>query len=212
MIRAALLGLALAVVPAEALDVGVQPYRDAAQAGAVGTVSGRVYAEARTPGGQPKPLSGATITLLPKSQALFLSFEGFKEDARRSSKQFTAAALSMRRAQEAYERELLQAGFPDLAPRIAVGPDGAFSIPDVPAGAWLVVVWHSSPMDVSSPKAKSKERQLYQMDGRLTGFQAVSVWLREVTIAKGETATLELTDRNEWFRGVIEEKTRGAVR
>jgi hypothetical protein len=33
-----------------------------------------------------------------------------------------------------------------------------------------------------------------------------------VTVATGETATVELTDRNEWFRGVIEEKTLDAGR
>jgi hypothetical protein len=33
-----------------------------------------------------------------------------------------------------------------------------------------------------------------------------------VTVARGETVSLELTDRNEWFRGVIEEKTLGTGR
>jgi hypothetical protein len=153
--RAALLALVLASAPAEALDVGVQPYRDAAQAGAVGTVSGRVYTESRTPTGAVRPLPGTTITLLPRSQALLLSFEGFKEDARRSARKFTAAAPAMRRAQEIYERELLHAGVPDLTPRIAVGPDGVFRLSDVPQGAWLVVAWHSAPVDVAAPKSKA---------------------------------------------------------
>jgi len=50
------------------------------------------------------------------------------------------------------------------------------------------------------------KRNLYQLEGRLTGFRAVTIWLREVSVARGETASVELTDRNEWFRGVIEEK------
>jgi hypothetical protein len=32
------------------------------------------------------------------------------------------------------------------------------------------------------------------------------VWLQEVTVAGSATATLDLTDRNGWFNGVIEER------
>jgi hypothetical protein len=212
MIRAAILTVALAALPAEALDVGVPAYREAAQSGAVGTVAGRAYAESRTPAGPPQPLTGTIVTLMPRSQALLLSLERLKEDARRSSSTFVAAAPAMRRRQEAYERELLEAGAPDLAPRLAVGADGAFRVPDVPAGAWLVVAWHSVPFDVSAAKSKGRDRQLYQLGPRMTGYQAVTIWLRELTVVPGETVSAELTDRNAWFRGVIEEKTLDAGR
>jgi len=210
MIAAALLVLALAT-GAEALDVAVAPYRQAAQSGEVGVVTGRVYEESRKPNGAPKPLAGVTVALVPRSAALLTSLERFKEDARGSSKAFTAAAPAMRQAQEAYERELVQAGVPDLASRVAVGPDGTFRLADVPAGAWLVVAWHSAPVDLSTTKTQVRERQIYQLGGRTTGFQAVTIWLREVTVARGETVALELHDRNEWFRGVIEEKTLGTT-
>jgi len=192
---------------AEALDVVVAPYRQAAQAGEVGTVTGRVYAESRRPSGPARPLAGATVTLLPRSPALLASFQRLKEDARRSAKAFAAAAPAMRRVQESYERELVQAGVPDLAPRIAVTPEGAFRLTDVPAGDWVVVAWQSLPVDVAAAKAPSREHNVYRLEGRMTGFQAVTIWLREVTVARGETVSVELTDRNEWFRGVIEEKT-----
>jgi hypothetical protein len=38
------------------------------------------------------------------------------------------------------------------------------------------------------------------------------VWLREVSVTGGATATVELTDRNGWFRGVVEEKMLDAGR
>ena len=213
MIAAVLVAVALAAGAEAALDVGVAPYREAAQTGQVGVVTGRVYRESATPTGPPRRLPGVvTVTLLPRSQALLTSFERFKEDSRGSSKAFVAAAPAMRKAQDAYERELVQAGAPDLAPRVAVGADGAFRIPEVPAGAWLVVVWQSTPVDVSGPKARGRERQLYQLEGRTTGFQAVTIWLREVTVERGETASVDLNDRNEWFRGVIEEKQRDTGR
>ena len=56
MIAAALLTLALAA-GAEALDVAVGPYRQAAQAREVGVVAGRVYEESRTPRGPVRPLA-----------------------------------------------------------------------------------------------------------------------------------------------------------
>jgi hypothetical protein len=206
VIAAALVVLLLAS-GAEALDIGVAPYRQAAQTGEVGTVAGRAYAESRTRSGPVRPLAGVTVTLLPRSPALLASLERLKEDARSSSKAFAAAAPAMRRAQESYERELVQAGVPDLAPRVAVTPEGAFRLEEVPAGAWVVVAWQSLPVDLAAAKARSRERSLYQLEGRMTGFLAVTIWLREVTVARGETASIELTDRNEWFRGVIEEKT-----
>ena len=62
---------------------------------------------------------------------------------------------------------------------------------------------------MSTLKDKSKERSLYQPQPRLHGFQSVTLWLREVSVIGGATATVELTDRNGWFRGVVEELDAG---
>jgi len=211
LIVAAILALALAT-RAEALDVDVAPYRQAALAKDVGIVAGRVYEESRKPSGPVQPLAGATVILLPRSEALLASFQRYKDDARASSKAFVAAAPAMRQAQEAYERQLVTAGVPDLASRVAVESDGGFRLDDVPAGAWILLVWHSAPVDVSTPKARGREHQTFQLPGRTTGFQAVRVWLREVSVRRDEKVSLELTDRNEWFRGVIEERALGTGR
>ncbi|HET7343266.1 MAG TPA: hypothetical protein VFL90_17495 [Methylomirabilota bacterium] len=208
----AALAVLLVAAPAAALDVAVEPYRQASLAGTVGTVTGRVYAESRTPNGPAQPITGTTVTLLPRSQALVLELERLKEQSRQSSKAFAAAAPAMRRAQDEFERALLTAGAPDLSPRMQVAADGTFRVADVPAGDWLLVAWHSSPADVSVAKSRPRDRQLYQLDKRLTGYQAVIVWLRDLMVSAGQTSTLELTDRNEWFRGVIEERSLDAGR
>src|SRR5438445_650832 len=57
---AALLALVLLAGTAEALDVPLEPYRAASLTGVVGTVTGRIYAEARTPNGPVQPLTGPT--------------------------------------------------------------------------------------------------------------------------------------------------------
>ena len=206
MTRVAVLAAILLVARAEALDVGLDSYRDARRAGALGMVAGRVYAEPRALNAPARPMTGTTVVLLPRSAALLGRFEQLKEQSRESSTAFTNAASAMRRAKEAYERELVQAGAPDLTLMVAVDPDGGFRIDDVPAGAWMLLGWHSAPGDVSAPGGKAKDKSLYQPRSRLHGYQSVTVWLRELTVSGRETASLELTDRNGWFRGVIEER------
>jgi hypothetical protein len=204
--RTGLVALVLVASTAHALDASLEPYREARRAGALGVVAGRIYAEPRTPRGQIRPMTGATVTLFPRSAALEGRLQRLKEQSRESSTAFAGAVPAMRKAKEGYERELLEAGFPDLAVVVAVDGDGGFRIPDVPAGSWLVLAWHSTPMDASVPKTKSKERGHHQPQARLYGYQSVTLWLREVTVAGSATATLDLTDRNGWFNGVIEER------
>ena len=211
-IGAGLLIALLTVSTAQALDVDLEAYRGARRSGALGVVAGRIYAESRTPGGQPVAISPATVTLAPRSAALEARLRQLKEASRGSAGGFTTAVPAMRQAKEHYERELLEAGAPDLAVLVAVDAEGRFRIPDVPAGNWLVLAWHSAPVDVSTPKGKPKERSLYQPRTRLQGYQSVTVWMQEVTVTGGGTVTLDLTDRNGWFRGVAEERLRDAGR
>jgi hypothetical protein len=200
------LALLLVTASAQAQDVGVEAYWQARRAGAVGVVAGRVFAESRTPTASPRAIPGTTVTLLPRSAALLTQLERLKQRARESSTAFAAAAPAMRKAMEAYERELLQAGAPDLTPMVLVDSEGAFKIEDVPAGSWLLLAWHSTPVNLSTAKTKAKERGLYQPQARVQGFQSVTVWLREVSMVGGATVTEKLTDRNGWFQGVAEEK------
>jgi hypothetical protein len=206
VIGAALVVALLLAAPAEALDVGLDAYREARRAGALGAVAGRVAAEPRTLRAAGLPFTGATVTLLPRSEALLARLEQLKERSRESSSAFTGAVPAMRQARDAYERELWEAGAPDLTAMVLVDADGGFRLDDVPAGAWLAIAWHGVTVDVSGEKVKPKERSLYRPQPRMRGFQSVTIWLRPVTVGSGETVTLELTDRNAWFRGVIEDR------
>lgn len=204
--RTAALVLVLLLGPAEAFEISLEPYREARRAGALGIVAGRVVAEPRTRRAPGRPFANTTITLVPHSPSVLATLERLKESSRESTKAFTAAAPTMRKTLEGYERELLEAGAPDLNALVLVDHDGGFKIDDVPAGAWLLVAWHGTPVDVSSPKAKARQRDIYQPQARLQGYQAVTVWLRDLTVGGGTTTSVELTDRNSWFRGVVEEK------
>jgi len=212
LLLALLLALASTV---EALDVSVTPYRESRRAGALGIVAGRVAAEPRTAQAAARPFTGTTVMLMPRSEALLARLERIRQGARESAAAFTAAAPAMRKARETYERELWEAGAPDLTPTVTVDADGSFKIEDVPAGAWMLLAWHGTPVNVGAPttsKPKTQKKDLYLPQSRLQGYQEVTVWLREVTVTGGETASLELTDRNGWFRGVAEERMPGAGR
>lgn len=209
--RAAVLALLVAGA-AEALDVSIEPYREARRAGAVGVVAGRAAAEPPTLRAPAQPYTGTTVRLLPHSASLMARLQRLRESSRESSKAFAAAAPAMQKAREAYERDLLQAGAPDLTPQVLVDQDGRFRIDDVPAGAWVLIAWHSDAVDVSAPKVKTGRRNIYRPQSSLRGYQAVTVWVRELTIAGGTTAMVELTDRNGWFRGVVEDRGPGTGR
>ena len=204
--RVAALMVVLLLGPAEALEISLDSYREARRAGALGAVGGRVVAEPRTLRVPGRPFANTTVTLVPRAPAILARLERLKEGSRESSKAFTAAAPAMRKTLEGYERELLEAGAPDLNALVLVDHEGAFKIDDLPAGAWLLVAWHASPVDVASAKPKTRQREIYQPQPRLRGYQSVTVWVRELTVAGRETTTVELTDRNSWFRGVVEEK------
>ena len=203
--RAAVVALLLAG-PAEALDVSLEPYRDARRAGALGVVAGRAAAEPRTLGAPAQPFIGTSVRLLPRSEALLARLTQLRETSRDSSRAFAAAAPAMREAHQAYERRLLEAGATDLAPQVVAGQDGRFSIDEVPAGAWVLIAWHSDPVDTSAPRLPTRQRDRYRPQPTLLGYEAVTVWLRELTVEAGATANVELTDRNGWFRGVVEKR------
>jgi hypothetical protein len=42
---------------------------------------------------------------------------------------------------------------------------------------------------------------------RVTGFDAVSVWLRDADVEPGQKVALDLHDRGVWLSGVMEETT-----
>lgn len=203
--------LLLAAV-AQGLDIEIAPYREAAQAGAVGAVMGRAYEERRTPTGADRPLIGTTVTLVPRSGTLLRTFERLKQQARDSADSFRAAAPALRRAREAYERRLWEAGAPELVKTALVDAEGGFRVAEVPAGAWLLVATHAVSVDVSTPHTTRRERQMYKLGPRVVGHQAVKMWVREIAVDRAGTESVNLTDRNAWFTGVAEEKALDAGR
>jgi hypothetical protein len=70
----------------------------------------------------------------------------------------------------------------------------------------MLLASHGRAMEAHSPKTNVRDRQRFRLPPRLVGYRTEAVWLREVEVAAGGPTTVELTDRNVWFTGVVEER------
>ena len=189
-------------------DVTIAQYQAAARAGALGSVQGRAYEERRKPNAAEAPLDGTILLLLPRSETFLSTLDTIKQQARASLDRYRESAGAVRRAREAYETALLQRGGGDLARSLVVNPDGSFTVGEVPAGEWILVGAHTvfgkkAPLPNKEMARGSTDRFLPRT--RLLSHSYVALWLQEVTVSPGGAATVELTDRNIWFTGVLEE-------
>jgi hypothetical protein len=132
---------------------------------------------------------------------------------------FRDAAPAVRAALDDAETQLWRAGYPEAAVRTATDAAGAFRL-DLPAGAWVLAVERSVFVPVQAartaaaptPQAldplarySTSSYQHFLPAPRVVGFDAVTVWLREVGVEAGQGVTLELHDRGVWLSGVAEE-------
>jgi hypothetical protein len=184
-----------------------------------GTIEGRVYVERTKPDAPDTAVPGVGILLVPRSADLLEQLETAKRNARESLKGFREAAPSIRAMLEEYEQRLYRAGYPDAAVRASTDAAGAFRA-ELPAGSWLLVALrsvyvpttthHAPPaptMQALDPLARytTSAYQHFLPRARLMGFDAVTMWLREVEVDAGSTLALELHDRGIWLNGVAEE-------
>lgn len=215
--RRGLLAGLLAFTVAAALPVGVAAidtgsYRAAASSGAFGTVAGRIYEERKRPEAPDRPLAGAAVIVLPKSAEVLRKLEEIKRVARNSADDYRAAGPSILAVRRAYEKELWESGAVDLVKATTVDAEGRFVVPELPAGDWLVIATHNVKIDKHVSGQPPKQRGVYTPRTQLTGYQQMTVWLREVTVANGRSENVELTDRGAWFSAVVEERAPDAGR
>ena len=198
--------LMTAVSAAGALDVDLKAYDAARRRGETVAVEGRVYSERRKPTADDEPIPHATVVLLPLSEALVRRLDDLRAHARDSPAAYRDAATKMRKAREAYEREVWESGSPELVVATVVDSGGRFALADIPAGRWLIWVTHSEFVSANSPSVPPRERGRFRLSPRLVGYYAVRAWLRELEMTPGMVATVDLNDRNVWFAGVVEDR------
>jgi hypothetical protein len=198
---------AVAMIPAQAIGINTDAYRAAAASGAIGGVNGRIYEERKRPQTPDQPLAGTAVIVLPRSAEVLQKLEEIKRSARNSVDDYRAAGPSILAVRRAYEQQLWDSGAVDLVKTTTVDADGRFTMTDLPAGEWLLIATHTVKIDKHAATGSANQRGVYLPKTRLTGYQRVTVWLREVTVASGRSEALELTDRSAWFSGVVEERS-----
>lgn len=220
----ALLVMALVVLASAASGAeepaGLAELRQRAARDLTGTIEGRAYFERARPSAADEPLAGLGVLVIPRSPELIQRLEGVKRQSRESMRGFREAAPAVRAIVDDAEREIWRAGYPDVIARTATDRDGRFRAV-VPAGAWLVMVTRSVFLAVDRTPSSAPARTASALDPlarytinqyqhflpttRMTGFDAVSVWLREVDVDVRQRIVLELHDRGVWLSGVVEE-------
>jgi hypothetical protein len=198
--------LVLALALAAPLDFQREPYRRAAGAGALGVVAGRAITEDVRRGAPPQPMTDVGVTVVPRSEAFAAELEQIRNRARREMSAYRTSARAVTEARRGYERALWQAGVAELVRFTAVDPEGRFLLEGLPAGAWLLIAQRAVFVPKQAAAPSKRDRELFERQPRLTGYYAVTFWLQPLTIAPGQTATIELTDRNAWMTGITEER------
>ena len=193
------------------LDVDIAAYRRAA-AGRLGALTGRAYETGAKSTAADRPLPGTVVTLLPRSETFLRTLDEIKRGARASITAYRDAAAAVRRAREAYERVLWAEGALDLVRSTDVAADGAFAVRDLPSGQWVLIGVRSLFVDKPARRPTPRESQTYATPPRVIGHGTVHVWLLEVQVTGGRTEAVELTDRNAWLTGIVEEREPDANR
>ncbi len=190
-------------------DLPVGAYLDAARRGATGSVSGRVY-EDRARLEQPEaPLASVELTLVPRSDALLARLAALRREVRDDPRRYPSSAEAIVRARREYEQALVTAGGSDLLRRAVSGPDGTFLVPEVPAGPWLLLAERTVYVERPGPAQGRREAKVFQKRPRLLGYDAVTLWVQDLTVRPGQVVSVELNDRNAWMTGIREKRAGG---
>lgn len=187
--------------------VDLSAYRAAAGSGRVSAIEGRAYAERRLPKEADRPLPAVSVVFVPLSPTFLARLELIKAHARESERDFVDAASALRREREAYEKGVWEAGFPDLVVATASDVGGRFTVAALPAGDWLLLATRSVLIERTGSRVSPRDRSTFVPRLRLAGYYAVSVWLRKLSIEAGRREKIDLTDRNVWFTGVVEDRS-----
>ncbi len=210
-VRPGLCALAVLVVATAAfgaaLDVSLDAYRAAAAEGSTGTVTGRAVDEADRRSTPDEPRVGIGVTLVPRSRALLEELGEIKRRVRSQPTTYPTSARSVVEARRTYERALTTAGAGELVRYVPGNADGTFELEHVPVGEWVLLVEHAVFVNKPGPLQGRQEWTTFRKEPQFLGYYAVTFWLEEVRVSRGETATVELNERNAWMTGIEEQRT-----
>lgn len=198
--------------PAHALDVSTRAYQAAGAGGRVGVVAGRAVEEAPRRGTPDLPMSGFSVTLVPRSAEFLARLRAIADQGRTEPAAYSRTATALVDARRDYERALAKEGAAELVMYGPVSADGSFEVRDVPAGEWLLVALRPVFVARPSPDRKPKDKEMFAPGARISGYYAVAVWVRELSVLAGEETFVALTDRNTMMTAIEEKPVPSAGR
>ena len=188
--------------PAQDPTTLVAPYLRARDDHIVGQVAGQVAGDPPRPSGAPVPYEGVSVMLLPYSADLQAKLDAIKVHLRDSLKNYMEATAEVTEARATYERALLAAGGGELIRGEVSDARGLVRLAEVPAGEWLLLGWRTQAYPSKGAKLHKDDASSFRDIPVSTGYSAVSYWLMRLAVRPGETAAVDLNDRNVWLTGI----------
>jgi hypothetical protein len=175
-------------------------------------VTGRVYEEGHASREGDRPLAGATIVLVPRSEGLLARLNDLRARARDSAREFRSVSGEITRAAEEYEGQLKAEGKADQIFRGTTSADGTFSLEGVPRGYWILLATASMRMTAHGRSLTGRERRIFRGPGELQSYDAVTIWIRELNLTSADVGDdpIALSDRNAWLTGVRPNRAPGS--
>jgi hypothetical protein len=193
--------VAVAGASAAEMDLGtlVQPYQQAARDQALGIVAAKAYVEPGRGGAGPTPQSAVSLVLLPYSAAFEADLDVVKAGLRDSVDSYTRAAGGVETARVDYERALVAAGAGELVRNEATDAQGFAEVAGLPAGDWMLLAWREGGQQTKQHKVREQDSKRYPDVPSTVTYSMVTFWRSRVTVQKGETVEVSLSDRNVWM-------------
>jgi hypothetical protein len=200
LIASAALAVVGGAIAAETdLSTLVEPYQRARTEEALGIVAAKAYAEPSRPSSSPTPQPAVSLVLLPYSASFEADLDAVKTSLRDSVDSYTRAVSGIEAARVDYERALVAAGAGDLVRNEAIDAQGFVEVTGVPAGDWILLAWREGGHQSKQQKVRDEDATRYpDVPGTVT-YSMVTFWRSRVTIRKGETVEVALSDRNTWM-------------
>jgi len=183
----------------------VAPYLQALESHTLGDVEGRALGEPRRASGDPVPIAGVSVLLLPFSPEVEAKLDGIKTHLRDKMGTYIDANAEVVSVRTTYERELLSAGGGELIRGAVSDEAGNVRLSGVPIGDWIMLAWREDPHAVKGGRVPAKEAAKFPDIPVITGYAAVSYWRARLSVQTGEVTSLNLTDRGVWLTAVREE-------
>ena len=192
-------------VRADELADVVAPSTQARNAGKVGVVAGHALGDPAHPTASPVPYEGVSVLLLPYSVEFDSELDDIKAHFRDSLRNYMAAATDVASARAAYESALVWAGGGQLVRGEVTDARGFYRLTDVPSGEWMLLAWREEVRSVKTPKLRLRETKGFRDIPMSSGHSVVTYWWMRLQVTAGETASVDLTDRNVWIAAVRED-------